>query len=93
MARQLKAPVWVAGQWFRPGDPIPAEFADQLGEHVWTDDGQAAPAGPTPPPMGGAGSGIEAWIEYASLIGVDVDGLAKRDDIVAAIRDAGHPVE
>jgi hypothetical protein len=53
----------VAGRWFRPGDDIPDEYASQLGDHVWTDDGQPAPTdaaptgdgqpaptGPTPPP-------------------------------------------
>jgi len=93
MARQLKAPVFVAGQWFRPGDPVPAEVADQLGDHLWIDDGRPDPTGPTPPPLGGAGSGIDAWAEYAALLGVDVEGLTKRDEIVSAISDAGHPVE
>lgn len=48
---------------------------------------------PTPPPLGGAGSGVEAWLLYAQELKVDVDGLEKRDDIVEAIKAAGHPVE
>ncbi len=37
------------------------------------------------PPRGGAGSGVEAWREYATRTGVEFDEDASRDDIVAAV--------
>jgi hypothetical protein len=37
------------------------------------------------PPRSGAGSGLEAWVEYAKALGYEVAEGAKRDDIIAAI--------
>lgn len=52
------------------------------------------PASPPPPPMGGPGSGREAWAAYASTRGVAVtDDMKSRDDIVAALKTAGVPTE
>jgi hypothetical protein len=91
--------------WYGPDDDIPADVAKKIGDHAWIDDdqddqaeagddsGQPDGGGPTPPPLGGAGSGADAWIGYARELGVDVDDDAKRDDVVDAIREAGHPVE
>lgn len=45
------------------------------------------------PPMGGAGSGKDAWAEYATGLGVEVTDDDTRDDIVARVKAAGHPVE
>lgn len=45
------------------------------------------------PPRGGAGSGKDAWSAYAASKGVDVDAEASRDDIIAALDDAGVPTE
>lgn len=58
-------------------------------------EGQTAgePVGPTPPPKSGAGSSADAWLEYASAQGVDVEQDAKRDDIIAACDAAGVPTE
>lgn len=47
----------------------------------------------SPPPKRGAGSGVEAWSEYARKAGVDVPDDAKRDDIVAACEAADVPTE
>lgn len=53
----------------------------------------AVSTGPTPPPLAGSGSGEKAWAAYAEQLGVSVPEDAKRDDIVDAVRSAGHPVE
>lgn len=37
------------------------------------------------PPRGGAGSGVEAWRDYATQTGVEVDDDMSRDDIIAAV--------
>lgn len=37
------------------------------------------------PPRGGAGSGVDAWREYATKTGVEVDEDMTRDDIIAAV--------
>jgi hypothetical protein len=48
-----------------------------------------------PPPRAGAGSGTDAWKAYAASFDppVEVAEDAKRDDVIAAIEAAGHPVE
>lgn len=46
----------------------------------------------TPPPMKGTGSGRDNWAAYADEVDVQAKGL-KRDEIIAAISAAGHPVE
>jgi hypothetical protein len=53
--------------------------------------GQTAPPGP--PPRAGAGSGRDAWAEYARANEFDVAGDAKREDIIDALEAAGIPVE
>lgn len=37
------------------------------------------------PPRGGAGSGVDAWREYATQTGVEFDDDMNRDDIIAAV--------
>lgn len=39
----------------------------------------------TEPPRGGAGSGVDAWRDYAAKTGVDFDDTMSRDDIIAAV--------
>lgn len=46
-----------------------------------------------PPPKSGAGSTTEAWAEYARANGFDIADDAKREDIFAALDDAGIPTE
>lgn len=53
----------------------------------------AASTLPTPPPKNGAGSGTQAWADYAELLGVDVPDDASRDEIQAAVEAAGHRTE
>lgn len=45
------------------------------------------------PPLTGAGSGVEPWTEYAKGLGLEVDEGAKKDDVVALVKSAGHPTE
>lgn len=47
----------------------------------------------SPPPKGGAGSGAQAWREYAASKGVVVADDATREDIIAALTEAGVPTE
>lgn len=58
-------------------------------------NGAGTPAGdkPKPPPKSGAGSGRDAWAEYATGLGADVDPKATREQIIAAVAEAGHPTE
>ena len=37
------------------------------------------------PPRGGSGSGVDAWREYATQTGVELDDDMNRDDIIAAV--------
>jgi hypothetical protein len=37
------------------------------------------------PPRGGAGSGVDAWRDYATKTGVEFDDDMSRDDIIAAV--------
>lgn len=48
--------------------------------------------GDGPPPQSGAGSGVKAWRSYAEAQEYDVEGL-DRDEIIAALEEAGVPVE
>jgi hypothetical protein len=49
--------------------------------------------GPTAPPLGGPGSGREAWVAWADHLGVEVTEDMSRDDIVAAIADLDETEE
>jgi hypothetical protein len=40
------------------------------------------------PPLGGPGSGRDAWVAYAESLGVEVTEDMTRDDIVAAVEEA-----
>ena len=67
---------------------------------AWTDIAETANADassedpaakPEKPPKAGAGSGLDAWLEYATAIGVDVADDATRSDVIAAVEAAeGH---
>ncbi|MFF0823053.1 hypothetical protein ACFYUR_22050 [Micromonospora haikouensis] len=49
--------------------------------------------GDAPPPKGGAGSGAPAWREYAARRGVEVSADASREDVIAALDEAGVRTE
>jgi hypothetical protein len=88
--------------WYGPDDDIPADVAARIGDHAWITDDEPEPEpepdpdvdpAPVPPPLNGPGSGVEAWAAYAAALSVTVPEGAKRDEIVEAVRAAGHPVE
>jgi hypothetical protein len=80
---------------FGPGDDVPDWAAKAItNPNAWADkpakqepNGGQAPAGE--PPRGGAGSGRDAWAAYAAEKGVTVPDDASRDDIIAALVEAG----
>lgn len=45
------------------------------------------------PPQGGPGSGKDVWAAYADSKGVEYDDDATRDEIIAACKAAGVPVD
>lgn len=81
----------VSLSWVQEKEPEEAiEVVEQAAEESEPETGDEG--GDEPPPRGGAGSGVEEWRSYAESKGVEVDEDASRDDIVAAVKKAGHPV-
>jgi hypothetical protein len=94
---------------FGPEDEVPEWAARQMGAHCFEDGDHpyaAAAESPddgssddgdgsedAPPPKGGPGSGVDAWRAYAAKKGVKVEDDANRDDVIAALQSAGHPVD
>jgi hypothetical protein len=75
----------------RAGDELPSWASGLVGDHLLDRGAESAADGP--PPKGGAGSGKDAWAAYAAARGVAVAEDATRDEIVAALEDAGVPTE
>lgn len=99
MGRRLKGSVPVHSPqgttWYGPGDEIPPEVAEKIGDHAWVEDeveDQEDDDAEGPPPQSGKGSGVKAWAAYAASLGVDVGEDPTREDIIDVLRDAGHPV-
>ncbi|MEU9806226.1 hypothetical protein [Mycobacterium sp. NPDC050853] len=72
----------------------PAVPTEPVGPAVGPDAGHAGgqPSGSSPvepPPHAGAGSGRDAWAQYASANGVSVQEESRRDQIIEACREAG----
>lgn len=90
------APAPDTGPDLPPADTVPQggdqaqpetpDAGDQPSAEPKPDDQQDA-AG-DPPPLGGAGSGRDAWAAYAEAQGVEVTEEMSRDDIVEAVRAA-----
>ncbi|MEU7972164.1 hypothetical protein AB0B48_08980 [Micromonospora sp. NPDC049089] len=105
MGRKLNTFVHVADEHgamhvFGPDrDPEPWAEKAITNPDVWEGAEQAStPAEPVadpdgPPPKGGAGSGAPAWREYAARNNVEVASDASREDVVAALTEAGIPTE
>jgi hypothetical protein len=55
------------------------------------EDVEAEAEGSTAPPLGGPGSGRDAWVAYAEAQGVEVTDDMTRDDIAAAVGEATEP--
>jgi hypothetical protein len=83
--------------WYAPGDSVPAKHAKLVSNQAVLEGGDGGGSGGSTdseiPPKGGAGSGKEAWADYAKANGVDVPDDATRDDIIAALDKAGVPTE
>jgi len=74
-----------------------AAEATRLAWDGWRRTGNADPevipeTAPSAPPRNGAGSGLEAWKEYAGWAGVAIPDGATRDEVIATLEDAGKPV-
>jgi len=67
-------------------------LAEQLSGITLVEDGDADEEVPIPP-KAGKGSGEDKWRAYAAAQGVDVTDIEDRNDIIAALKDAGVPVE
>ena len=57
------------------------------------DDDDEQPAGSDIPPKSGPEGSRAAWAEYADSVGVMVTSIMKRNDIIAAVEQAGKPTE
>lgn len=80
--------------------PIPKR-SDQRAGHVTKAEkaevDKLRPSRVSRPPESGAGSSVKAWRRYAESVGVVVGDQAGRDEIIAAVDDAGpddswHPI-
>lgn len=90
---------------FGPDDTVPAWAAAKItNPQAWGEadpEPEVAPPPPpdppglVPPPMGGPGSGVTEWLTYAGSLDVEVpeESRSKRDDVIAALRAAGKPVD
>lgn len=91
---------------FGPGDEVPEWAARKMGAHCFEDGEHPYPEDPEPvqppadpptpvgaPPKAGPGSTKDAWTAYAAALEVDITACGTRDEIVAAVAEAGHPVE
>jgi hypothetical protein len=62
-----------------------AEEEEEAEEEPAEAEEEPAEVESTAPPMGGPGSGRDAWVAYAETLGVEVTDDMTRDDIVAAV--------
>ena len=86
-----------ATEVFKAGSTPPAWAAKKITNPSAWEDGSDADDDDTDdpvlpedaPPLGGKGSGVDAWREYAtSTFGLEVPDDAERDDIVSAVAAA-----
>jgi hypothetical protein len=95
MARTLRRAVVANGVTYAAGTKETADLAKAVpNAKAWEGDSPAATSAPSGiPPKGGAGSGRDAWAQYAAQHDVQVEEDATRDDIVEALEAAGIPTE
>jgi hypothetical protein len=94
----------VDGDWvvYGPDDEVPAEHAALITNPKAWEDGELPSAKATKssadestegtggePPRSGKGSGRDAWTEFAESREVHVEDEDSRDDIIAALVEAG----
>lgn len=89
---------WVV---YGPDDEVPAEHAALITNPKAWADGKAPSAedsskasessndGSSEPPRAGKGSSRDAWAQFAADRGVHVEDEDSRDDIIAALAEAG----
>ena len=77
----LTQAVVASGTYFAAGTPRTGEAAKLVPDGPWWPES----SGVAEPPRSGKGSGVEAWREYATSLGVEVADDATRDDIIAAV--------
>lgn len=77
-----------------------AEDSAEVAPEVVVDDTEQgsvgevpAPAGSEAPPRAGKGSGRDAWAAFAESRGVLVEDTDSRDEIIAAVQDAGIQID
>jgi hypothetical protein len=99
-AQGSEPPAWAAKQLgdhcFEGGEGVFDEAgANQPVVHADAITPEAADADESdgPPPKAGKGSGEDKWRAYAERHGVDVSEAEGRDDVIAALEDAGVAVE
>lgn len=99
----LAATVHVNGEVYAAGTTPPADVAELItNPKAWADkksvdssgDGGASattittpPAPGGKPPMVGAGSGLDAWADYATSLGIDVPEDAKKATVVELVNE------
>jgi hypothetical protein len=94
MSRRLIAYVHIGGVAYGPGDDMPQSVAEQIGDHCWEDidtdtqDGDGGVPGGAPP-RSGRGSGLDAWLAFATQAEVGTAPDMSRDDVIAACEAAG----
>jgi hypothetical protein len=79
-----------------PGSTVTGLTVDEVKDEADQQDGPSEPGGESAsaaPPQGGPGSGKEAWAQYAAAQDVSVPEDASRDEIIAAVKAAGKPVD
>lgn len=71
----------------QPEEAVPGEPSEPAQEHEEPDDsGESPEEPPARPPLGGPGSGRDAWAEYAETVfGLEITEDMSRDDIVDAV--------
>lgn len=80
---ELLLAVVAKGAYFAAGTPRTGEAAKLVPDGPWWSESGDAQS--PEPPRSGKGSGVEAWREYATSLGVEVADDATRDDIIAVV--------
>lgn len=75
-----------------PAVPAPVPVTPVVPDAPPADDDDDESHGDIPPKSGPEGSRA-AWAEYAESVGVMVTSIMKRNEIIAAVEQAGKPTE
>lgn len=72
------------------GTDLPGWAAGLVGDHVLS--GKADKGVVKAPPLAGKGSGLDEWLRFAAAVEVVVPDDASRQDVIDAVKGAGHSV-